>query len=144
MTRRSPVAVASLPARAKAPPKKAAWAEILFEHIPSIGDNPKSLAQCAHDANLTPWQVRQAVEYLRDTYPEFPLISSHEGYQFSIDADTVQTFRRARVRSALTLIRRTWDGAIHPYLNHVNDPLVAQVLTKQYKRVMEDLTELVR
>lgn len=135
---------ASYPVRAKPLPRKAIWADQIFDHIPAVGSDPKSGEQLAKDSNLTVVQVREAVAYLRDNFPDFPLCSSPDGYYFTMDLDAVNKFRRQRVKTALTQIRRTWDGAVKPYLNHINNPFLSQTIHKQYKRIMEDLAELTR
>jgi hypothetical protein len=137
-------ALPTLPKRATKPPKAAEWAERIFNHIPALGEAPKSGEQLAADAGLKVTQIQKAIGYLRDTYPEFPLISSPDGYHFTMDADAVNAFRRARMKSALTTIRRTWEGAVKPYLDHINDEVVSLTVRKQYERLFEDVSDLVR
>lgn len=128
----------------KRPSRRSAWADQVFDHIPGIGSEPLSGDDLAKASNLTVAQVQSAVAYIRDNYPEFPLISSPDGYFFSMDLDAMNKFRRARMKSALTTIRRTWTGVVKPYLDHINNPIITQTLHKQYKRLMEDMGELVR
>lgn len=129
---------------AKRPSRRSAWADQVFDHIPGIGSEPLSGDALAKASNLTTAQVQSAVAYIRDNYPEFPLISSPDGYYFSMDLDAMNKFRRARMKSALTTIRRTWSGAVKPYLDRINNPIISNTLHKQYKRLMEDMGELVR
>lgn len=135
---------ASYPVRARPLPKKAEWADRIFQLIPAVGHQPISQKQLALASNLKPRQVEQAVAYLRDTFPEFPLVSSQDGYCFSVDGDVVAKFGKTRAKVALTTIRRSWEGAIKPYLSHINDQAVAVIVQKQYSRIMEDLAELTR
>lgn len=125
------------------PPKKSEFAEKVFDHIPPVGGDPKPGVQIAAETGLTVKQVQRGVEYLRDHFPEFPLVSSPKGYQFTMDSIEVNAFRTARMRSVYTISNRTWESVVKPYVEQLKDPYLTRNMTKAYKRLLEDIRELV-
>ena len=118
------------------------WAEQVFMHIPVGDDQGLTAAELAEVTGLSPQQVSAAVAYLRDHYPELPLVSGKTGYRFSLDAADVEAFRRWRVRSAQTTIRRAWTGVVKPYLDRAGSALETRIIARQFERLLEDLEEL--
>jgi len=115
------------------------WGEQAFEVIPV--DDPIPLAEAADLAGLSEHQFSTGVAWLRETYPDLPLVSSRNGLQFTLDADQVLQFRAARIRSSLTTVRRVIRGAVLPYIRQVN-PSAERQLARQANRLFEDIQEL--
>lgn len=120
------------------------WADAVFDEIPADGESPITAADLAKATGLTITQVAAGVAYLRDQHPEFPLLSSKEGYQFSLDPEAVVTFQRWRARAALTTMRRLWVGAVRPYLEKAARKPERTLVTKQFERLLEDLADVAR
>lgn len=118
------------------------WADAVFDKIPADGEPPVSADYLAAKTGLTLGQVGAAIAYLRDQHPEFPLISSADGYQFTVDPEAVIAFQRWRARSALTTMRRLWIGAIQPYLQKTAKKPERLLITKQFERLLEDLADI--
>lgn len=120
------------------------WSQLIFMHIPTVNDgDPISGADLAAATGLSTRQIRHAVAYLRDNFPEFPLVSSPKGYRFSLDNIDVQQYRRARVRTAHTTIKRMYAGVVRPYLQQTVPPDIAEMVTRQFSRVLEDVSALI-
>jgi len=127
------------------PAERPTWAAAIFEHIPEVGvdgDIWRGKAELAALTGLTAAQVAAAVAYLRDTYPDLPLVSGRDGYRWSTDADDVVAFRQWRARTAHTTMRRLWTGVMKPYLDELGDAKVTNPITKQFERLLEDMGEL--
>jgi len=118
------------------------WADAIFDQIPADGETPISADDLVEATGLTKGQVAAGVAYLRDQHPEFPLLSSRDGYQFSIDPEAVIAFQRWRARAALTTMRRLWTGAVKPYLNKTARKPERLLITKQFERLLEDLADV--
>lgn len=120
------------------------WADAVFDVIPADGERPISVETLAVKTGLTKRQVQSGVAYLRDQHPEFPLISSGDGYQFTVDSEAIVAFQRWRARSALTTMRRLWTGAVQPYLEKKATKRERAAATKQFERLLEDLADVGR
>lgn len=96
----------------------------------------------AAHAGLTQHQVTTAIAYLRDHYPDFPLLSSPLGYRFSVNEAEINRFRCARARVANTIIRRLWTGTMKPFLECGGELAETRLITKQFERLLEDIEEL--
>lgn len=118
------------------------WADMLFAFIPSPGEDPLSQAELAEQAGLTNTEVAGAVIFLRENYPEFPLVSSPKGYRFTMDGIDVAKFRLWRVRTAQTAMRRAWRGVMLPYLTQTADAAEIRRVTRQFDRLLEDISDL--
>lgn len=129
--------------------KRSEWADLVFEHIPSgPNDVPIGRKDLAALVELTVDQVQNGIDYLRDNLPDLPLLSSREGYIFSIEPDRNAAFKKARAKLSYTVMRRTWLGALKPYLTQASldnpDAKAAMKLAaKQFERAIEDLAEIV-
>jgi hypothetical protein len=120
------------------------WAAVVRSWIPAIGSDWISGDDLADVTGLTRGQVGSAVAYLRDSEPDFPLVSGPEGYRFSIDEADVNRYQASAVRTAQTRIRRSWRGVIRPYLTAIAaDPMTIRRHTKAMERLLEDLDDLV-
>ena len=124
-------------------PRRDDWGDLVFMHIPTAPDVPISGKDLAKRSKLTINQVQDGVAALRDRFPDFPLVSNHLGYRFSEYEVDVTPFRRKRMRSALTIIRRLWTGVLRPFLLRQADPQLATFMTKQFERAMQDIADLV-
>ena len=123
------------------PARKPYWAALIVPHIPTHIDNGWiSVQELMDRTNLRYMQVIAAVAYLRERFPEYPLISSHSGYQFSLDPERLGDFWRWRARSAKTTLTRLWNGALHPYFQHNQAHPYARLVQRQGQRFIEDLT----
>lgn len=118
------------------------WADRLFAFIPSPGENPVSQDDLADQSGLTCTEVSGAVAYLRENYPEFPLVSSTRGYCFTVDPVDIAKFRLWRVRTAQTAMRRAWRGVMLPYLTQAADAAEIRRVTRQFDRLLEDIGDL--
>lgn len=122
------------------PPLRPRWAELVFDKIPHdrwiTGNDLMALT------GLTYMQVVYGVAYLRDNFPDFPLVSSKQGYRFSVDAREVRAFAAWRAKTALTIMRHAYRGVVAPYLQTVGAREKINV-TKQFERALEDLGDLV-
>jgi len=132
---------------AKRTPRAERYADDIFDHIPVEQEGWISQTDLAEDADLTGAQVAAGVAYLRDNYPELPLLSSTEGYCFTLNEADINRFRLARTRSALTTYRRLWRGVVKPYIDKSVDRQSisrqqAAFLTKQYARLLDDLDDM--
>jgi hypothetical protein len=128
----------------KRPSKRLEYATLVFMHIPA-GNNaaPISGKDLADLSGLTLMQVAKGIEAIRDDYPEFPLVSSPQGYLFTIDAGAVAKYRSARAKSAHTTIRRLWTGTIKPYISQPGfNSREARRTSKEFERVIEDLADI--
>src|SRR5262245_25946653 len=101
----------------------------------------------AHATGLSLSQVTKAVAHLRDAYPEFPLLSSHQGYRYSLLPGEVERFRAWRLTVGLTICRRTYSGCIGPYLEHLVSSGQLQAgqhdwHQRQFDRVLQDIEAL--
>jgi hypothetical protein len=128
----------------KRAPRAESYADAIFDHIPVEAEGWISKDDLAQEAGLTGAQVAAAVAYLRDNYPQLPLVSSTDGYCFTLNEADVNRFRMARTRSALTTYRRLWRGVVKPFLDksvesHRMTRREAEFLTKQYDRLLDDL-----
>lgn len=124
--------------------KRSEWADVVFDLIPDgPNDAPISRKDLATRTELTLDQVRYGIDYLRDNVPDLPLLSSPEGYIFSIEPDRNAAFKAMRAKLALTVMRRTWLGALRPYLTQAGlDNPAAKLAAKQFERAIEDLADI--
>jgi hypothetical protein len=118
------------------------WADHLFQVVPCVGEDPKPSRAITAETGLTQDQIYDAAAFIRDNYPEFPLVSSAKGYHFTVESGLVDRYRLARVKTGYTTIRRTWQGVVRPYLETLEDRKLARATAKQYERVLEDVREL--
>jgi hypothetical protein len=136
--------------RAKRPPAAERHSEAIFDLIPVVADDtdrPISNQKLAAESGLTPAQVAAAVAYMRDNYPELPLVSSSDGYCFTLRSGDINRFRLARMRAALTIIRRLWRGVIKPYVDRrvKNEKMGADqagFLTMQFEHLLDYLDRM--
>lgn len=125
------------------------YAERVLEHIPTTADaTPVSVATLCAKTGLTTEQVRLGVAELRDLFTstsDAPLLSGPRGYAFSFDAHQNEAFRQSRAKTAHTIIRRSWHGAIKRYLATLPPDRAKEgrLITKGFERVLDDLGELV-
>lgn len=92
---------------------------------------------------LTTGKTQELIAELRDGNPPIPLITGvHGGYYYTTDPDAIAAFKRHRMRTALTTIRRLWQGAIKPQLKELGDENLELLYTRQFERVIEDITML--
>jgi len=135
--------------RSKRAPRAERYADAVFDLIPIEAEGWIGQDDLAHKAGLTGGQVAAAVAYLRDNYPELPLVSSVDGYCFTLNEADINRFRLARTRSALTTYRRLWRGVIKPFIdkgvrNQRMTKREAEFLEKQYERLLDDLGSMAR
>ena len=109
--------------------------------IPALNDDPISATELAEVSNLTVTQLYEAIGYLRDTTPDFPLVSDSRGYRYSMIQDDIDRYRSARFKTAYTQIQRTWLGVVKPYLNERGDNEIARIIAKQFDRLLEDIED---
>lgn len=100
----------------KRAPSAQGYADVIFDLIPVDDEGPISKCDLAEKAGLTEAQVGAGVAYLRDNYPELPLVSDVRGYAFTLNEADINRFRLARQRSALTIYRRLWRGVVKPWI----------------------------
>jgi hypothetical protein len=126
------------------PPLKPGWAELVFMHIPTSHDTRWATAnELMAQTGLRYMQVTAAIEYLRDNFPEFPLVSCKKGYRFSVDPREVRAFAAWRAKTAMTILRHSYRGAVAPYLKNMPQSPIVPVVRKQFERALEDLGELI-
>lgn len=127
--------------RRKRAPMAERYADAIFDHIPAEDGGWIAQGDLAELVELSGAQVAAGVAYLRDNYPELPLVSSTQGYCFTCDEATVNRYRQARMRSALTAVRRLWRGTIKPYVDKTRrvSKREREIITKQFERLIEDL-----
>lgn len=125
---------------ARPPSSSERCADAIFDLIPIEGyiSNP----HLAELTGLTGPQVAAGVAYLRDNYPEMPLVSGREGYSFTLKEADVNRFRLARQRAALTIYRRLWRGVIRPLVATM-EPEKARYTTRAFERLLEDLEDMI-
>lgn len=131
----------------KRAPTAERYADAIFDLIPVEAEGYLSNTDLADQADLTGAQVAAGVAYLRDNYPELPLVSNSRGYCFTLNEADVNQFRLARQRSALTTYRRLWRGVVKPYMDKSvasgdMDAVTARYMTKQFERLLQDLDEM--
>lgn len=132
----------------KRAPAAQGYADVIFDLIPVDDEGPVSKCDLADKAGLSEAQVAAGVAYLRDNYPELPLVSDGRGYSFTLNEADINRFRLARQRSALTIYRRLWRGVIKPWIEKsVERGQIGRTqgafITKQFERLLEDLEGMV-
>lgn len=129
--------------------KRLSYAEQVLTFIPSAeGAEPISAAELSAKTGLTPGEVQEGVAMLRDVFTgdsDTPLLSSPKGYVFTFDAAQNAAFRQNRAKTAHTIIRRSWHGAIKRYIASLpaERQAEAKLITKGFERVLDDLGDLV-
>jgi hypothetical protein len=129
--------------------KRLSYAEQVLTFIPSTeGAEPISVADLSIKTGLSPDDVRDGVAMLRDVFTgesDTPLLSSPKGYVFTFDAAQNAAFRQNRAKTAHTIIRRAWHGAIKRYIASlpIEQQAEAKLITKGFERVLDDLGDLV-
>jgi hypothetical protein len=118
-------------------------AAVLEKWIPALNGDPVSAAELADVSGLTVAQLYEAIGFLRDTYPDLPLVSDGRGYRWSMDREDIDRYRAARARTALTQVRRSWSGVVKPYLEQTGDTSITRLIAKQYERLLEDIEDLI-
>lgn len=116
------------------------YARLVLLHMPSDmkGEAEVSREEMASLTGLTVNQVGAAIAYIRDNNPGLSLITTSDGYLYTKDPDLLQYYQHTRAKTARTIIRRTWTGAIEPWLKNL-DPNVAKIVAMQYKYLMEEI-----
>ena len=111
-------------------------------HIPNgkFGEIEISRKAMAEATDLTEDQVGFAIASIRDAHPELPLITTSDGYLYTVDSDEVFRYQHKRVKSARTSIRRTWNGTVEPWLKGL-DPKIARRVIRAYQRMLEEMEE---
>ena len=126
------------------PPLRPGWAERIRPLIPSeTEDRDISVSGLMDATGLGYMQVQAGVGWLRDNQPDLPLVSSRAGYRFTTDPRRVRSFRRWRAATAYTILRRLYRGAIAPYLHTLPDRGLAQLVERQFERVLQDIETLI-
>jgi hypothetical protein len=133
--------------RVKKAPSAERYADAVFSIIPVEDEGWISQDELAEKAGLSGAQISSAVAYLRDNYPELPLVSSAQGYCYTLNEADINRFRLARQRSALTTYRRLWRGVIKPYIEKSVErggisPREGKFLTKQYNLLLDALEDM--
>lgn len=124
------------------PPLKPGWADAIFNHIPH--DGWLHVWELQARTNLTYGQVEAAIAYLRENFPDFPLVSSpQQGVRFSVDPRDVRAFAKWRVSTAVTILSRCFTGSVAPYLSQLGDHRQEVSVRRQFERTLEDLGDLV-
>lgn len=129
--------------------KRISLAEQVLAHIPSGATaQPISVAALMQQTGLSRTDVVEAVAELRDVFTDAsdtPLLSGPKGYVFTFDPIQNASFRHQRAKTAYTLIRRAWDGAIKKYIASLPPSQAADArnATKGFERVIVDLGDLV-
>lgn len=100
----------------------------------------------ATQARLAYQDVVNVVAYLRDHYPDRPLLSSSWGYWWSDDPVEVEAYQRLRAGQALTMLRRTYRGAVRPLLLGIaaRDPgrqVEVRRRLRDFERLLEDIEQ---
>jgi hypothetical protein len=88
-------------------------------------------------------QVRSAVALIRDQQPELGLVSTIEGYRFTVETKPVKDYTRARVSTAQTQLARTFTGVYKQWLDDQEaagaDPLLLRLAREQFERTMREV-----
>jgi len=140
-------------AAARESPKRAPAAEgysdVIFDLIPAEGEGPISKSDLADKSGLSEAQVAAGIAYLRDNYPELPLVSDSRGYSFTLNEADINRFRLSRQRSALTTYRRLWRGVMKPWVQKsVEQGLRAEhdadFIILQFEHLLDTLEHMAR
>lgn len=129
--------------------RRLSYAEQVLAFIPNTeGAAPISTADLCAKTGLSEEQVRTGVAELRELFVgmnDTPLLSSPKGYIFTFDPSQNATFRQNRAKTAHTIIRRSWHGAIKRYIATLPTDRTAEakLITKGFERVLDDLGDLV-
>ncbi len=75
--------------------------------------------ELADAAGLLPGQYAKAMAAIRERFPDLPLVSDRNGIRFTLDAQQVRIYREARMRTALTTVRRAFRGAVLPGIRQI-------------------------
>jgi hypothetical protein len=125
------------------PPLRPRWAALIEPHIPpEIDDRDVSASDLMNLTGLGYMQVIAGVAWLKDNRPNLPLVSSKAGYRFTTDAQRVRTHRHWRLATAYTVLRRVYRGVISPYLASMSNRPLAQMVERQFERVLQDVESL--
>jgi hypothetical protein len=120
-------------------------AEKVFPHIPFTPGTGLAGHELADRAGISLDQVYEGVAFLRENFPDDPLIaSSRDGYHWTYDPKKVGAFQQWRALSAQTTMRRLWRGAVKPYVEEKGVPGQSEFLTKQFERLLEDIGSLMK
>jgi hypothetical protein len=111
--------------------------------IPALNESPVSAADLADVSGLNVSQIYEAVGFLRDAYPDLPLVSDGRGYRWSLDREDIDRYQAARAKTALTQVRRSWRGVVKPYLEEFGDTATTRLIAKQYERLLEDIEDMI-
>jgi hypothetical protein len=134
-------------ARRGRPTERSGWAAQVFQHIPTADeDRWVSGVELQRLTGLKYMQVIYGIQYLKDNFPEFPLVSMPKrGYRFSLDGRDVRAHGQWRMKTAYTVVRHAYRGAIAPYLQHLqkSDGPLVPVVRRQFERALEDLGDLI-
>lgn len=109
--------------------------------IPALNDDPISASELADVSGLTVDEIYEGMAFIRDHYPDLPLVSDSRGYRYSTNQEDVDHYRAARFKTAYTQIRRTWRGVVKPYLDERGDIEIARLIGKQFDRLLEDIED---
>lgn len=111
--------------------------------IPALNDNPVPATELAEVSGLTVEQIYEAMGFMRDNYPDLPLVSDGRGYRYSMNQEDIDHYRSARFKTAFTQIRRTWSGVVKPYLDERGELEITRLIGKQFDRLLEDIEEMI-
>src|ERR1035438_547589 len=117
-----------------------AWAGDVMMVIPADPAPPVPLDEISIRSRMSRAKVNAAIAYLRETYPDLPLVSNSRGIRFTMNEEEVNKFRHSRFLAAHTIIRRTFRGAVVPYLKQSGaSKATVRQFTRQMDRLLEDI-----
>jgi len=114
------------------------WAARIFPLIPDP-NTPGwiSVRALAQQVGISGSHVRKAVGYLKDTYPQYALVSSREGYRLSTTRDEVEGCVERLGGALQTGTRRLYTGVALPATN--GRARKRQAVQKAYSAAVGDL-----
>jgi hypothetical protein len=102
-----------------------------------------SADELAWAAGLLPGQYARAIAAIRERFPDLPLVSDRNGIRFTLDARQVRIYREARMRAALTIVRRTFRGAVLPGIREIS-PGAERWVQIQAEHLLDQIEFLVK
>ena len=122
------------------------WVNTLSDVIPVAApweERWPSAEELADAAGLLPGQYSRAIAAIRERFPDLPLVSDRNGIRFTLDAKQVRIYREARMRTALTIVRRTVRGAVLPGIREIN-PEAERWVQIQAEHLLDQIEYLVK
>lgn len=120
------------------------------------GGVPISASDLAWHLGLKIRQVYHRIGILRDVGVEYvhhtghreplPLLSDRHGYLFSTDSAHNFSHRRWRGKFALTILRRTLNGAVRPFIASLpvhQQADARRIIERSFSRAIEDLADMI-